>query len=67
VYYGGLLSFARLYAMGVIGRLNGWKRYDRDTYMEVDIGALPPGEVMQIAWNGIPVFIRRLTQDEVKE
>ena len=40
------MSFARLYAMGVIGRLNGWKRYDRDTYMEVDIGELPPAEVM---------------------
>lgn len=48
IYYGGLLSFARLYAMGVIGRLNGWKRYERDTYSEVDIGALPPGEVMQM-------------------
>jgi ubiquinol-cytochrome c reductase iron-sulfur subunit len=67
VYYGGLLSFARLYAMGVIGRLNGWKRYDRDTYMEVDIGELPPAEVMQIVWNGMPVFIRRLTKEEVKE
>jgi ubiquinol-cytochrome c reductase iron-sulfur subunit len=31
-----------------MGRLSGWKRYDRDTYMEVDIGELPPGEVMQI-------------------
>jgi ubiquinol-cytochrome c reductase iron-sulfur subunit len=39
--------------MGVIGRLNGWKRYDKDTYMEVDINELPPGEVMQIVWNGI--------------
>jgi len=67
VYYGGLLSLARIYAIGVIGRLNGWKRYDRDTYMEVDIGELPPAEVMQIVWNGIPVFIRRLTAEEVKE
>jgi ubiquinol-cytochrome c reductase iron-sulfur subunit len=65
VYYGGLLSFARIYAFGVIGRLNGWKRYDRDTYMEVDIAELPPAEVMQIVWNGIPVFIRRLTQEEI--
>ncbi|EAR92895.2 Rieske iron-sulfur protein, ubiquinol-cytochrome C reductase iron-sulfur subunit (macronuclear) [Tetrahymena thermophila SB210] len=67
IYYGGLLSFARLYAMGVIGRLNGWKRYERDTYSEVDIGALPPGEVMQMVWNGTPIFIRRLTSNEVKE
>jgi ubiquinol-cytochrome c reductase iron-sulfur subunit len=36
----------------VIGRLNGWKRYDKDTYMEMDITDLPPGEVMQIGWNG---------------
>ncbi len=48
IYYGGLLSVARIYAIGIIGRLNGWKRYDRDTYMEIDIGELPPAEVMQI-------------------
>ena len=46
VYYAGLLSIARMYAVGVIGRLNGWKRYDKDTYMEMDIIVLPPGEVM---------------------
>ena len=51
VYYAGVLSFARMYALGVIGRLNGWKRYDKDTYMEMDITDLPPGEVMQIGWN----------------
>lgn len=61
VYYGGMLNIARLYAIGVIGRLNGWTRYDRNTYMEVDISALPPGEVLQIVWNGTPVFVRRLT------
>lgn len=66
VYYGGLLNFARLYAVGVIGRLNQWKRYDRDTYMETEIGELPPGEVMQIVWNGLPVFVRRLTQMKSK-
>ncbi len=33
VYYAGLLNFARLYAIGAIGRLNGWTRYDRNTYM----------------------------------
>lgn len=67
VYYGGMLSFARLLAVGVIGRLNGWKRYDRDTYLEMDIGDLPPGEVMQIVWNGIPCFVRRITREEVKQ
>lgn len=36
VYYGGMLTLARLFAMGVIGRLNGWKRYDRDTYLEME-------------------------------
>jgi ubiquinol-cytochrome c reductase iron-sulfur subunit len=56
VYYAGLLSLARMYAVGVIGRLSGWKRYDRDTYMEMDITDLPPGEVMQIGWNGINRF-----------
>lgn len=66
VYYGGLLSFARIYALGVIGRLNGWKRYDKDTYMEVDIGEVPPGEVIQLVWNGTPVFVRRLSEAEVK-
>jgi len=60
------MSAARIYALGVIGRLNGLKRYDHDTYMEVDIGELPPGEVLQIVWNGTPVFIRRLTLEEVK-
>jgi len=61
IYFGGLLSFAKIYAVGIIGRLNGWTRYDKDTYMECDIGELPAGEVMQIVWNGTPVFIRRLT------
>lgn len=35
---GGYLNIARLFAIGSIGRLNGWTRYDRNTYMEVDIG-----------------------------
>lgn len=43
---GGALAVGRLLALAVIGRLSGWKRYDRDTYMEVDISSLPPGEVM---------------------
>jgi ubiquinol-cytochrome c reductase iron-sulfur subunit len=67
VVYGGLLNFARLYAIGFIGRLNGWTRYDRNTYMEVDISGLPPGEVLQVVWNGTPVFVRRLTAQEVHQ
>ena len=46
IYFGGLLSFAKIYAVGVMGRLSGWKRYDRDTYLETDISNLPPGEAM---------------------
>lgn len=64
---GGILAGARLVALGVIGRLSGWKRYDRDTYLEMDVSHLPPGEVMQIVWNGEPVFIRRLTKEESEE
>lgn len=45
IYYAGLLSMARIFAIGIIGRLNGWKRYDKDTYMEMDTSELPPGEV----------------------
>lgn len=67
IYYAGLLSAARIYALGIIGRLNGWKRYDKDTYMEMEIADLPPGEVMQIVWNGMPVFVRRLTRAEIKQ
>jgi ubiquinol-cytochrome c reductase iron-sulfur subunit len=66
-FLGGVLSLSRMMAMGIIGRLNGWKAYDRDTYMEYDIGNLPPGETMQVVWNGEPVFIRRLTKEEKVE
>jgi ubiquinol-cytochrome c reductase iron-sulfur subunit len=42
-------------------------RYIRDSYKEVDISELPPGEVMQTAWNGEVIFVRRLTTTEVKD
>jgi ubiquinol-cytochrome c reductase iron-sulfur subunit len=67
VYYAALANFARLYVVAIIGRLNGWTRYDRNTYLEVDISEIPPGEVLQIVWNGTPVFIRRLTAQEVQQ
>ena len=67
VFYATLFNFARLFAVGMIGRLNGWTRYDRNTYLEVDISEIPPGEVLQIVWNGTPVFIRRLTAQEVNQ
>ena len=35
--------------------------------MEVDIAELPPQEVLQIVWNGTPVFVRRLTEQEVHQ
>lgn len=42
-------------------------RYVRDSYKELDISELPPGEVFQTSWNGELVFVRRLTLSEVKE
>ena len=42
-------------------------RYIRDSYKELDIGNIPPGEVVQTSWNGELVFIRRLTLTEVKD
>lgn len=42
-------------------------RYIRDTYKELDISELPPGEVLQTSWNGEIIFVRRLTLTEVKD
>ena len=42
-------------------------RYVRDSYKELDISELPPGEVLQTAWNGEVIFVRRLTVSEVRE
>lgn len=42
-------------------------RYIRDSYKELDITELPPGEVLQTSWNGELIFIRRLTPTEVNE
>ncbi len=42
-------------------------RYIRDSYKELDISELPPGEVLQTAWNGEIIFVRRLTMTEVKD
>ena len=67
VFYAAMANMGRLYALAIIGRLNGWTRYHRNTYLEVDISEIPPGEVLQIVWNGTPVFIRRLTAGEVDQ
>jgi len=42
-------------------------RYIRDTYKELDISELPPGEVLQTSWNGDSIFVRRLTMSEVQQ
>ena len=42
-------------------------RYVRDSYKELDISELPPGETLQTSWNGEVIFIRRLTIREVKD
>ena len=42
-------------------------RYVRDTYKELDISELPPGEVLQTSWNGELIFVRRLTKSEVDQ
>lgn len=42
-------------------------RYVRDSYKEIDISELPPGECLQTAWNGELIFVRRLTLTEVSE
>ena len=47
--------------------MNTRTRYIRDSYKELDISELPPGEVLQTSWNGELIFVRRLTLTEVKE
>lgn len=42
-------------------------RYIRDSYKELNIKELPPGEVLQTSWNGELIFVRRLTPTEVQQ
>lgn len=51
LFYGALLSYGRVYALAVIGRLSGWKRYDQDTYTEFDIGEVPPGTQNSVSFD----------------
>ena len=44
VFYGAMLSYARIFALTAIQRISGWTRYDRDTYAEFDISSIPPGK-----------------------
>jgi len=66
-YYGVGVYLARSLAWAVCNALNGYKRYDWETYFEVDVGDIPPGECCQVVWNGEPVFLRRLTNKEKEE
>ena len=69
IYHGFTMSFIALcvkYGMLVVYQwLNGRIRYIRETYKEVDLGILPPGECLQTIWNGEPIFVRRLTKTEM--
>lgn len=62
-YVMGLKAVATVIYHQMITRV----RYIRDSYKEVDISELPPGEVIQTSWNGELIFIRRLTVKEVQE
>ncbi len=61
LYHGFNMSFfviaAKYGLLGVYQYLHGRTRYIRDTYKEVDIGTLPPGEVLQTTWNGNIIYI----------
>lgn len=70
IYHGFNMTFYVLcakYGLFVVYQwLCGRTRYIRDTYKELDIGILPPGEVFQTIWNGEPIFVRRLTRSDVQ-
>ena len=51
----------------IYGQMITHTRYVRESYMELDIAELQPGEVLQTAWNGEIIFIRRLTMTEVRD
>merc|ERR1712160_16528 len=51
----------------VYGQMLTTNRYVRDTYKEIDVGDLPPGEVIQTSWNGQLIFVRRLSVSEVAQ
>lgn len=69
VYHGFNMAFYVLaikYGILIVYQwLIGRTRYIRDTYKEIDIGCLPPGEVLQTIWNGEPIFVRRLTKSDI--
>jgi len=70
IYHGFNIAFYALcmkYGVFIVYQwLIGRTRYIRDTYKEIDIGCLPPGEALQTIWNGEPIFVRRLTKSEIE-
>ena len=58
---------AKTFIMVLYQQLITRVRYIRDSYKEIDISELPPGETVQTSWNGELIFVRRLTLSEVKE
>lgn len=68
---GFILSFFTVGIKGVVSvvyhQMITRVRYIRDSYKELDISDLPPGEVLQTSWNGELIFIRRLTPSEVRD
>ena len=56
LYHGFNLSFfiisAKYGLLAVYQYLHGRTRYIRETYKEIDVGTLPPGECLQTTWNG---------------
>lgn len=63
----GYVLFIKTIATMVYNQMITRVRYIRDTYKELDVSELPPGEVLQTSWNGELIFIRRLTPTEVQE
>lgn len=63
----GYVLFAKTIASIVYNQMITRVRYIRDTYKELDVTELPPGEVLQTSWNGELIFVRRLTPSEVNE
>lgn len=61
------ITLTKWTATTITSMLTGWHRYFPDKYAEFDVGELPPGEVMQISWFGKPLFVRRLTDEEMED
>ena len=71
MYQGFILSSyvlgVKMIATVVYNQMITRTRYVRDSYKELDVSELPPGEVLQTSWNGELIFVRRLTSSEVAE